>query len=74
MTVLLAWDNVPSGSHGGGTCLLSSNLPVYIFLGGVAISQKFKTPLKRQKHEIQLARYTIYWANVWGKVRLVRQY
>ena len=54
--------------------LLSSNLPVYIFLGGVAISQKLKNPLQRQKHEIQLAQYTIYWANVWGKVRLVRQY
>ncbi len=56
MTVLLAWNNV--GQMGIPLVQrqqLSTNLPVYIFLGGLVISQKFKTPLQRQKHEVQLA-------------------
>ena len=57
-----------------GVCPLSLNLHVCIFLGGVAISQKFKTPLQWQQHEIQLAQDTIYWTNVWGKVRSAGQY
>ena len=36
--------------------MLLSNLPVYIFLDGLAISQKLKAPIQWHEHEVYLAR------------------
>ena len=45
--------------------LLLLDLPVYMFLDGLAISQKLEPPLQQQKHKIHSASYTKHLSYVW---------